>query len=151
MSKILSAEQTWTMFRLSIVIPKLSCIRLIRSIGNRFLQDVILYNVNFMKRMAWKSSFSSSLWIAKAQMNLAKMMVTSLPFEIMAICAPNPSLRNPIYDASDSCKMYMKNIYLKMAASSGCPILNGWLGFIRLAKTIYLRSGSVMRRFRSKF
>jgi hypothetical protein len=106
------------MLRPSVAIAPMSCIKLIRKMGSRFLQVVILYIENFMQCIAWRTS--PSIWRCKAtaQMNLTTIMLISLPFYMIPICVPDPSKRNALYNARAIWMMKMKMLVLKLAASS---------------------------------
>lgn len=150
--EICSVKQIWIMFRPSIVIALISYIRLMRSIGKRFLQVVILYNENCMKRMPWWTSSIVWMWIVRAEMNLTtKMMVTSLPFDIMLVCLADLSEPKAVAIESNICSMNIEMQFIKMASSFFCSNLIGCVGSLGSANTIYLRTGSFIRTSRSMF
>ena len=150
MLSISAVEQIWKMFRPSVAIAPISCIRLMRNIGSRFLQVVILYIENFMQWMAWRTSPSICRCKATAQMNLTTMMLISLPFDMIPIWVPNPSNRNALYNASAIWIMNMKMLVLKLAASSSGSTFICYVRFLGSANTLNLCTGSLMRRSRSK-
>jgi hypothetical protein len=85
-------------------------------------------------------------------MNLAtKMMVPSLPFDMMLVCLADPSEPKVVAIESNICSMNIKMQFIKMASSFFCSTLIGCVGSLGSANTIYLRTGSFMRRSRSMF